>query len=554
VKTLVAAAMALLGASAAMAEKPRLIIAISVDQFSADLFEQYRPSFTGGLRTLSGGTSFVNGYQSHAATETCPGHATILSGIRPGRAGIVANDWLGTRGVKPAVETHRDEIYCVEDETNKTSTLRRPVVSLQHLSPDFVTLGDRAKAKWGAKSRVFAIAGKDRAATLMAGRKADQTFWYDYYQSAFVTYIPHVPAYGNVAKEPLKVIGKVNADVAAFLKSPPPAVPLTTRCAALVKPLLISGNETIGAGPIIPNSDPSFFRVLSALDAKTLEIAKVMISENGLGGKGHTDVLAISLSVTDYVGHSYGPGGPEMCAQMEALDASLGDFLEAVEKTGNPFTVVLTADHGGIDVPERSAAATGRSPLGFALPSLNQALRAFLKEADKDAQFVTAKGASGDLWLTDKVPPEKRAAALGFLKGAIGGLDGVEAVFTRDEIMAAPPPPRSPAEWSLVQRVHASYQDGRSGDLYVILEKGLNPIPIGGKGYVATHGSAWDYDRRVPILFWSKGNKTVAPSDAVETVDILPTLASVIGLKVPRDSVDGRCLELGQSRRNVCGK
>jgi Sulfatase len=139
-----------------------------------------------------------------------------------------------------------------------------------------------------------------------------------------------------------------------------------------------------------------------------------------------------------------------------------------------------------------------------------------------------------------------------FLKGAISGMYGVEAVFTRDEIMAVPMPKGAPDTWSLLQRVRASYMDGRSGHLYVVLGNGLSPISIAGKGYVSTHGSVWDYDRRVPMLFWWNGVKPADRAEAVETVDILPTLASLVGLKVSPASVDGQCLDLSGGGKGNC--
>jgi predicted AlkP superfamily pyrophosphatase or phosphodiesterase len=537
-------------ATAQTPPKPRLVIAIAVDQLSTDLFERYRPTFTGGLKTLSGGVVFASGYQSHAATETCPGHATILSGIRPGRAGIIGNDWYGTRAANAPTQANRDEIYCVGDE-NHPDADKGTVVSFKHTTPDFKTLGDRLKDKNGARTRVFAVAGKDRAATLMAGRKADQIWWYEARKPGFATFVPNDPSYGNVAATPPAIVATVNAEIKAKLETPPAAPTLTPDCAALVKPLLISGNQKIGDQAVVPNKSASAFRATPALDDATLTIAEDMMTTFDLGRKGHTDVLAISLSVTDYVGHGYGTDGPEMCMQIAALDARLGAFLKAVEDRGVPFIVTLTADHGGHDVPERASPGTGRSPYALGLEGINQALRTMLGIKDRSVPVVTTKGI-GDLWLTDAVPQDKRAQVTAFLKGAIAGLQGVEAVFTRDEIMATPMPTTAPDTWTLLERVRASYMDGRSGALFVALKEGLSPIPIGGPGFVATHGSIWDYDRRVPILFWWKGARAFDAPDAVETVDILPTLASLIGLKVPSTDIDGRCRDIVAGPASNC--
>ena len=146
----------------AMPAKPKLIVAISIDQLSADLFAQYRGKVTGGLKRLQSGVVFPSGYQSHAATETCPGHSTILSGVRPTTSGIAANDWFGMRGGK------FDEIYCVEDESVAGSSHDNYTVSLMHLLPAFQTLGDRLKAQAGSNTRVFSVSGKDRGVIFLA--------------------------------------------------------------------------------------------------------------------------------------------------------------------------------------------------------------------------------------------------------------------------------------------------------------------------------------------------------------------------------------------------
>src|SRR3954463_3068570 len=122
-----AALLALPLAAAAAAQErpaPKLIVAISVDQFSADLFAEYRQHFTGGLRRLSEGVVFPAGFQSHAATETCPGHSTILTGSRPYRTGIIANDWLDQSAAR-----EDKVIYCSEDETVPGSSSSNYTVS-----------------------------------------------------------------------------------------------------------------------------------------------------------------------------------------------------------------------------------------------------------------------------------------------------------------------------------------------------------------------------------------------------------------------------------------
>jgi hypothetical protein len=117
----------------------------------------------------------------------------------------------------------------------------------------------------------------------------------------------------------------------------------------------------------------------------------------------------------------------------------------------------------------------------------------------------------------------------------------VEAVFTAEQLAATPVPTGSPVGWTSIQRARASFYAGRSGDFVVLLKKNITPITDTSR-YVATHGSPWDYDRRVPILFWRRGSPALALDTAIETTDILPTLAATLGVDIPASSIDGHCL------------
>jgi predicted AlkP superfamily pyrophosphatase or phosphodiesterase len=128
----------------------------------------------------------------------------------------------------------------------------------------------------------------------------------------------------------------------------------------------------------------------------------------------------------------------------------------------------------------------------------------------------------------------------------------VAAVFTQAELRAAPSPSGPPDEWSLIDRARASFDPERSGDFVVLLKPNVTPIASPGRGYVATHGSPWDYDRRVPILFWRTGLRPFEQPLAVETVDIMPTLAALIGLPIAPGSIDGRCLDLAEGPETSC--
>src|SRR5438045_744838 len=154
-KLILAAAAALLATSGAarVPAPPRLMIVISVDQLSADLWDEYRSQFTGGFARLASGTVFRNGYQSHAGTETCPGHSTILTGDHPSRTGIIGNIWIDQ-----SIGRSDKSVYCAEDETQPGTSSIAYKVSPRHLLVP--TLGELMKQRWPA-SRNVAVSGKD---------------------------------------------------------------------------------------------------------------------------------------------------------------------------------------------------------------------------------------------------------------------------------------------------------------------------------------------------------------------------------------------------------
>lgn len=518
-----------LAAQALPPNPPRLIVAISVDQFSADLFAQYRSTFTGGLKRLSAGVVFPKGYQSHAATETCPGHSTILTGFRPQHTGIVANNW-----VDQSLAREDKKVYCAEDPTVPGSSSRNYTPSLHFLKVP--TLGDRMKAV-DPDARVISVAGKDRAALMLGGRSADSIRWWD---GKVWAGLP-----GSTASA---AIEKASADTAAGVASDRPAMALPPQCEAFSRPVLVSPQTVVGTGRFARKAgDGAAFRASPELDAATLRLAGDLAREAQLGQRGHSDLLAIGLSATDYVGHRYGTEGAEMCVQLAALDATLDTLFDRLDATGVDYLVVLTADHGGHDLPERID-EQGLTDAARVDPALMPGrLSAAIAEALKltmPEPLILGDGPMGDMYVNAALAAPARKRVLAATLALLRAHPQVAAVFTREDLTKAPDPAGPPEYWSLRDEARASFDPERSGDFVVLLKPHITPIADPDQGYVATHGSPWDYDRRVPILFWRQGLLHYEQPLGVQTVDIMPSLAAVVGLDLPPGSVDGRCLDL----------
>jgi predicted AlkP superfamily pyrophosphatase or phosphodiesterase len=508
------------------APPPKLIVAISVDQLSSTIFDEYRPLLKGGFARLGRGTIFPHAYQAHAASETCPGHSTILTGAHPARTGIIANSWYDLS------QARADKaVYCAEDERIAGSTSTAYTVSPLHLKVP--TLGDYLKRQWRS-SRTVAVAGKDRAAVMMSGQRPDQRWYWN--GKTYATDLASAAVPQSVASARAAVAAQV-AQAQAGLE--PPAL-----CSAKAAPVPVAGGgPPVGAGRFArPAGDLTLFRASPEFDGATLALAAGLVREMRLGKGNAPDLLAVGLSATDYVGHRYGTEGQEMCLQLLSLDRDLGDFLAFLDREVGDYAVVLTADHGGKDIPERERAA-GVPGAARVDPALSAAAMGSALGARLGLTGTLLYGGNfGDMYINRALSPVQRARVLKAALAAYRVHPQVEAVFTHGQLDRTAIPTGTPDRWSLIERARASFDAQRSGDFVVLLKRDITPIADTSGGYVATHGSAWDYDRRVPIIFWRPGHPAQNIDLPVQTVDILPSVAAMIGLALPSSGIDGRCL------------
>jgi predicted AlkP superfamily pyrophosphatase or phosphodiesterase len=503
---------------------PKLVVVISVDQFSADLFDEYRPHFTGGFARLANGTAFHNGYQAHAATETCPGHSTILTGSHPTHTGIIGNTW-----VDQSLTRSDRTVYCAEDERVPGSSTTSYTVSPMHLRVP--TLGDLLKQQ-SPQSMNVAVAGKDRAAVMMSGHNVDQRWYWDGKTFATDLKSAAVPA----------TITRAKSAIAAAIATAREPLQVPPMCQVKAAPVAVSPEMSVGSGRFArAGGDIRGFRASPEFDGAVLAIAAGLIQEMKLGTDAAPDVISVGLSATDYIGHSLGAGGGEMCLQLLSLDRDLAGFFRVLDAEGIDYAVVLTADHGGMDIPERLRAKgitqAVRADPALGTAEIGKAIAAKLKLSGP----VLLGDLANDVWIDRSLKPRDRIRVEREAIAIFKAHPQVEAVFTSRQIARLPIPTESPDKWTTAQKIRASFDAQRSGDLYVVLKKYVSPITKPSEGYVATHGSVWDYDRRVPILMWRKGMRPSDRQDHISTVNILPTIAAEIGLALPTQ-LDGRCL------------
>ncbi|WP_292021835.1 MULTISPECIES: alkaline phosphatase family protein [unclassified Brevundimonas] len=516
-------------ASAAALAPPKLIVTVVVDQFSANLFDQYRGRFTGGLRRMADqGLVSINGYQTHGLTETCPGHSTILTGMHPVETGIPANDWIDARTGK--------EVYCLASARNhlahgRDDTDNGPVGTEQLQA---TTLGDWLKAV-SPESKVFGVSGKDRGAINLAGHQG-QAFWFTE-GFGLTTYVEP----GQTAESRLAPVVGFNRAFNAWLAANPVTWDYQNgECRAL------AGDWTIRGQTFHSQLPPAklAFDNTPLLDEQTLKAAEYLLDTQKLGQGAATDMLGVSLSATDRIGHAYGTQGPEMCEQMHRLDVALGAFLDKLAQVPGGALVVLTADHGGSDFVERLHAhgyPHARRLDTDAIQAVNTALKTRfnlpvdpLQAGGSGLMVADAEHKS----LPDPLRTQVAEAAVEMLRR----LPDVAFAETRDRLLAEPiPDTRQPEMMTIRERMRLSTVAERSPDIQFALAQNVNG---GGRvgGTLSGHGTPFEFDRRVPIIFWWPGAHGEERFLPIRTIDIAPTLAHLIG--VPAPQVEGRCIDL----------
>lgn len=504
---------------------PKLVVFITIDAMRADYLPRFDRQLTGGLaRLYRGGAVFTNGFQDHAITETAPGHSATMSGRFPVHTGIASN----AAGANDTTATLIDA----------------PGLGASPFRFQGTTLTDWLTTK-DPRTHALSVSRKDRGAILSIGKSRQAVFWYasngNFTTSSYYsTMLPDWVRAFNARKLPASYAGREwRLLLAEGAYSEPDSVSIE------------SGGKGFTFPHIEPHSADSAARVLPDfpwMDALTLSLALQGVRAMNLGAGPQTDVLAVSLSTTDAIGHRYGPDSREVHDQILRLDRSLGFFLDSLFQIRNPKNVViaLTADHGLTPYPE----VHGHDPNADAR---RVSPRQLLQHVDSSltAAGVAGRGFSysgggyrGNGFSFDGGVLELDKPALS--KANIDQDSLVQAI--RTAFLNEPGVARADRISELARSDTVSDRIARrwlhmfADEEKVALVVSLAPYNYWESGSYAQHGSPNDPDTHVPIIFYGRSFKPGRYVEFARVVDMAPTLAAVAHV-TPTEKLDGHVLQ-----------
>jgi hypothetical protein len=501
----------LVAAALLPAAPPKLVLAIVIDQFRYDYLLRFRADYHSGLaRMLDNGAVFTDAHYLHAATVTAVGHGTFLTGATPSISGIIANEWYDRESGQTVTSVSDPATKLVGGNTDRAgSSPRRLLVS---------TVGDELKIQRG-ESRVIGISIKDRSAILPAGHMADGAYWYDDHANAWVTSSYYRGELPDWAK-------KLNQEQ-----------PAARYAGAKWLPFDAKGDS---AKPFCSMTKDTGVRFCGSIEATPWgnemieEFAERALEGENLGHHASTDVLAVSFSSNDYVGHAVGPDDPAVRDISIRTDRLLGKLFDAIDGrigAGNTL-VILTADHGVAPVPEVNQARKmpgGRLNGGELTAKITDALA---KRFGPGKWLLASSG--GMLYFNqDLIRAQKLDPAEVELVAAEAGLEQhhIARVYTRSQLVDG-----AVQHDEISRAFSVGFFGQRSGDLFVLQEPYYLFEATG-----TSHGTPYDYDNHVPVIFLGPGIKPGKYSTRIAVNDIAPTLAEILKVEQPSGSI-GRIL------------
>ena len=536
--------------------RARLVLLIVVDQFRYDYLERFQDLFVanGLKRLMRDGASWTGANYDHMPTYTAPGHATLMTGAWPAETGIVGNDW-----------PDRDSGRFVTSVTDTTAVVLGGEAGEVAASPRRLmasTLGDELRLQTNDRSKVIGISAKDRSAILPAGRHANAAYWFNQRSGRMVSsnyYFNQLPAWVqsfNDARPADKFFGvrwERLLPESEYLKRAGLDSPVWENIGNVIGETNAFPHNVTGKAAA-PNSD--FYLALDYTPFSNdmlLSFAEQAITNERLGEDDATDVLSVSFSANDYIGHRYGPYSQEVMDVTLRVDRSIAALLDFVNaRVGLQNTlVVFTADHGVAPIPEHANALGlpgGRIKTDDVLRAMRLGISARYnkknEQPDPTTDYVQKFGErvafyNGNLYF-DPVALKRDGVNQEELERtaceAAMTVPGISRCFTRTQLQSGAISPADP----LARRVFHGFYPRRSGDCIVVYE----PFKYLGDFITATHGSPYSYDTHVPLIIMGAGLMPGQYVQAATPADIAPTLAAILGVQAPSNTV-GRVLTEG---------
>lgn len=509
---------------------PKLVVGIVVDQMRYDYLKRFSPLFgnDGFKRLIDDGSNFTFTHYNYVPTYTAPGHTSIYTGTTPYFHGIIANDWYDRIAEK--------KIYCTFDPS--VNTVGAPDKNGQESPKRLLatTITDQLKLATNGQSRVIAVSLKDRASIFPGGHMADAAYWYDKKTGNFISstfYMNQLPGWVddfNKKKLALKYIS------GSWQLSFPPEK--YTNTLPDEQPFEVDRfNEEKTTFPHsfknVPGNKKSEKIVYTPYGNQILfDYIKTLIKSEHLGKNKVTDFLAVSFSSTDYIGHSYGPNSVEVEDTYIKLDAIIADLLKDLDQqagTGN-YLLFLTADHGVADAP--SFLKTRNITVGRVdTLEIQDALKSFVQKTFGTSALIE-NISNKQVFLNHDVIQKSQLDEAGVEEACAAFLrknfPSISQIYTRDDLEELT------AFRTCPNLLLNGFNPVRSGDILFELQPGY----LYGTGIdPTTHGSAYNYDTHVPLIFygWHIPQQTV--NSPVYIVDIAPTIASLLGIQEPSASI-----------------
>lgn len=519
----------------------RLVVVVVVDQMRADFLDRFRPLLDDGLaRLLREGARFTAAEIAHAVTMTSPGHATIATGAHPRGHGVIQNDWVERATMASTYVVGDPARTIVGPASADTSALEgRSPHSLRR-----ATIGSWLR-RASPTSKVVALGFKDRSTLLLAGGEADGAYWYEPSLAAYVTSSLYADPGGELPSwvRDFNASGAIDRELGAPWE----------RLLAAERYNFVGADavaaEADGVDTVFPHrldqgeGDPRdiFHRRLGVSpigDALTLELADTALAGAGLGDDDAADLLLITLSSADLIGHTYGPESHEIVDYYVRLDKRLGDLLRALDaQAPGAYVLALTSDHGAAPLPELAQArgeVAERVVSADFDAAIERALSAARRRVGVRKRFPVIDHDEA-LWFDLREAGEVDAAGLRAAAAAeLTKLPFVAAAYTYEELAGAPAETSDP----FLRRYRLGFDAERSPDVQLRAQPGwlVNTRPRG-----TSHGSPYDYDSRVPLIFFGAGIPRGEHDEPVKTIDVAPTLAELLGI-APTEPIDGTSL------------